>query len=123
MTLLIKVVLLYGQSLVLNHLIANNQTSVAFLDKHIDFQSRFHESVHKVVHIHAFQFPGVFDKVAFKNGSYDRMELSESQLNSDDVVDYTLRTALESKKISNLALAKLYQNEIFKKHLKEQIKS
>ena len=115
MSLLIKVVLLYGQSLVLNHLIANNQTSLVFLDQHIDFQSRFHKSIHKVVHIHAFQLPGVFDKIAFKAGSYDRMELNESQLNSDDVVDYSLRIALDSKRTANSALAKLYQNEILSK--------
>ena len=121
MTLLIKVVLLYGQSLVLNHLIATNQTRLVFLNQHIDFQSRFHKSIHKVVHIHAFQLPGLFDKIAFKNGSYDRMELSESQLKSDDVVDYTLRTALQSKKISNLALAKLNQNAISYK--KEKLKT
>lgn len=100
----------------LNHLIATNQTSVIKLDQHIDFQSRHHKSVHQVVHIHAFQFPGVFSKIDFKAGKYDKTELNDRLLKSDDVVDYTLRVALAAKRADNSALVILYQNATLNKH-------
>lgn len=115
-THLLKVVLLYGQSVMLNHLIATNQTSVVKLDQHIDFQSRHHKSVHQVVHIHAFQFPGVFSKIDFKAGKYDKTEINDRLLKSDDVVDYTLQVALAAKRANNSALVLLYQNVTSNKH-------
>lgn len=100
----------------INHLIATNQTSVVLLDQQIDFQSRYHKSIHQVVHIHAFLEPGDFYKVAFKSGKYDSIELNERQLNNDDVVDYSLRIALKSKRTANSELAKLHQNVIINKN-------
>ena len=90
------VLLLYGQSLAMNHLIATKQLNVVKLDQYLDYPSYFDESIFKVLHIHVFHGDGLFSKFQFKAGSYDNMNYDESKTNIAKY--YALKIALEAKR-------------------------
>ena len=92
------VLLLYGQSLALNHLIALNELNVIKLEEHIDFPSGNTESIFKMLHIHVFHGDDVFSKFAFKLGQYDNMSVSNE--NATLVKYYALKMALDGKRTS-----------------------
>ena len=98
------VLLLYGQSLGLNHLIATKQLNVVKLEGLIDFHSGYTESIFKIIHIHVFHGGDMFSKFVFKDGKYDNMTVSEEQ--SKIVKYYDLKMALEGKKLTE---AKLFE--------------
>ena len=90
------VLLLYGQTLGMNHLIATKQINVVPLPDLIDFPSGNSESVFTKLHIHVFHGEDMFSKFMFKAGKYDNMTVSEA--NSTLVKYYSLKMALEGKK-------------------------
>jgi hypothetical protein len=90
------VLLLYGQSLALNHLIGSNQLNVNKLEDLIDFPSGNVESIFKKLHIHVFHGDDLFSKFVFKVGRYDNMTVSEED--AKKVKFYALKMAQEGKK-------------------------
>ena len=96
------VLLLYGQSLALNHLIGSQQLSVNKLEDLIDFPSGNVESIFKKLHIHVFHGDDMFSKFVFKMGRYDNMTVSNE--NATFVKYYALKMALEAKKLPEDAL-------------------
>jgi len=96
------VLLLYGQTLGMNHLIATNQINVIPLPDLIDYPSGNAESVFTKLHIHVFHGEDMFSKFMFKAGRYDNMTVSES--NSTLVKYYSLKMALEGKNFSESKL-------------------
>jgi len=90
------VLLLYGQSLGMNHLIATKQINVIPLPDLIDFPSGNSESIFKILHIHVFHGEDLFSKFVFKMGRYDNMTVSEED--AQKVKFYSLKMALEGKK-------------------------
>ena len=92
------VLLLYGQSLALNHLIALNELNVVKLEELIDFPSANTQSVFRKIHIHVFHGNEMFSKFLFKLGKYDNMSVSNE--NATLVKYYALKMALEGKRTS-----------------------
>lgn len=52
------VLLLYGQNMVMNHLIQTKQLDIIKLQDYLDYPSYYSENVHKIIHIHVFH--GIF---------------------------------------------------------------
>lgn len=103
------VLLLYGQHLALNHLIASQQLNVIKLVNHIDYPSGNNDSIFKMIHIHVFHGEGFFSKSMFKAGRYDQMtEEVKDKAKSNMVAWFACRMALESKYPCE-ALAKLLE--------------
>jgi hypothetical protein len=92
------VILLYGQTLAMNHLISLGVMNIKKLENLIDFPSNTEELVSSKVHIHVFHDNVLFSKWKFKSGGYDNMTLPIS--NSHLVKYYCLNIALESKRKS-----------------------
>ena len=97
-----SVLLLYGQSLGLNHLIETNQLNVVRLEHLIDYHSGYTESIHKVIHIHVFHGGDMFSKFVFKEGKYDNMSVTDEQ--AKNVKFYALKMALEGKRLGEETL-------------------
>ena len=91
------VLLLYGQSLGMNHLIATKQLNVIPLPNLIDYPSGNVESIFNKLHIHVFHGDDMFSKFVFKMGRYDNMTVSDG--NATLVKYYALKMALEGKKL------------------------
>ena len=90
------VLLLYGQSMALNHLIASDQAHVMKLDSHLDYPSRNNNSIHSVLNIHVYHGEGMFSKFEFKKGKYDEMNATDS----DKIMYFCLKMALDGKRMS-----------------------
>jgi hypothetical protein len=91
------VLLLYGQSLGMNHLIATKQLNVIQLPNLIDYPSGNVEPIRSKLHIHVFHGDDMFSKFVFKMGRYDNMTVSNE--NATLVKYYALKMALEGKKL------------------------
>jgi hypothetical protein len=104
------VLLLYGQSLGLNHLIATRQLNVVKLEGLVDFNAAYTSSIFKIIHIHVFQGADLFSKFAFKAGSYNNMTVSEKD--SENVKYYALKMALEGKQLNESQLVKDLDTQI-----------
>ena len=103
--------LLYGQCLALNHLIATNQTNVVKLEQLIDYGSGNTESIFSKIHIHTYHGDDMFSKFVFRAGGYDTLDVSESPLNEINLVKYyCLNMALESRRNSPEELFKMLRN-------------
>ena len=109
------VLLLYGQSLALNHLIGSKQLKVVRLRQLIDFPTTNDESIFKKLHLHVYHSNEMFSKFLFPTGFYDNMTVSENDANSNKVRYYALRMALEGKRIKPIDLYKKLENEVFTK--------
>ena len=96
------VLLLYGQSVGLNHLIATKQINVVKLHDYLDYPSGNLNSVHSVLNIHVYHGPDMFSKFAFKMGKYDNMTVSENEAST--IKFYSLKMAIEGKRFSCKAL-------------------
>lgn len=92
------VLLLYEQSIGLNHMIATGQMNVVRLHELIDYPATNSRPVRQVLHIHVFHGEVMFSKQKFKFGSYDSMNVSVA--NSEEIKYYALRMALEGKRKS-----------------------
>ena len=100
------VLLLYGQHLALNHLIATNQLNIKRLNEMIDFPSGNDESVlDSMLHIHVFHGDNLFSKFAFKSGKYDNMSVTDDQ--ATQVKYYALKMALDGKRMNCTNLYKM----------------
>ena len=96
------VLLLYGQSLALNHLIAAKQLNVVKLEGLIDYGSGNTELINTKLHIHVFHGGDMFSKFAFKSGEYRQMTVSD--INSTLVKYYALKMALEGNYLAESQL-------------------
>lgn len=92
------VLLLYGQHLALNHLIASEQINLVKLENHLDYPSGNNHSIYNMIHIHVFHGDNLFSKFVFKMGKYANATVEPS----DEVYvnSYALKMALDGKKIS-----------------------
>ncbi len=107
------VLLLYGQNIGMNHLIASKQINIVKLNDYIDFPSGNTEDINHKLHIHVYHGGEMFSKFDFKAGKYDNMTLPSDNLNQVKV--YCLKMALESKRTSGHDLYKLLESESDKK--------
>jgi hypothetical protein len=99
------VLLLYGQNLGLNHLIATKQLNVIKLEEHLDYPSYYGENINKMLHIHVFHGDSLFSKFQFKAGKYDALDANKYDTNIAKY--YALKMALEGKRIAPVELFKL----------------
>ena len=97
------VLLLYGQTLALNHLIAAGEAHIVKLENHLDFPSGNTNSIHTVLNIHVFHGDDMFSKFAFKVGKYDQMNATDSE----EVKYFCLKMALDGKRMSGTDLNNL----------------
>lgn len=102
------VLLLYGQSLALNHLIASQQINVVKLANLLDHHSGNNDSIHSAINIHVFHDNNLFSKFAFRMGKYDAMNTSVS----DEINLYALRMALEGKRFTSVKLFSMLVEQI-----------
>lgn len=109
------VLLLYGQHLGLNHLIATNQINVVKLNDMLDYPSANTESINEKIHIHVFHGDDLFSKFAFKNGDYDNYTVPNELSQLNQIKYYCLRMALEAKRVNSTRLNQMLINESFKK--------
>ena len=108
------VLLLYGQSLALNHLIATRQLNVVKLEGLLDYGSGNTESVHSKLHIHVFHGGDMFSKFMFKAGKYNSMNV-----NDDDaqlIKFYCLKMALEGNLNTERQLFSLLEIQLNEKY-------
>lgn len=109
------VLLLYGQNLLMNHLIKTGQLNIVKLFEYLDYPSHYNSDVNNIIHIHIFhgifflfflklkfkfEFKGsdMFSKFEFKAGKYDK--ISYNKLDTKKVKFYSLKMALEGKILS-----------------------
>ena len=102
------VLLLYGQCIAMNHLIATKQITVKKLDNLIDYSSDNEGSIFSKVHIHVYHGDTIFSKFYFRDGRYDNMTLPRGDFNQ--IKYYCLNIALESKRKSSLEIHQMFQN-------------
>lgn len=107
------VLLLYGQSLALNHLIASKQIKVVKLDEYLDYPSHYDKNVNKILHIHVFHGDEMFSKFQYKAGKYDQIENIPGDLSNGKY--YSLKMALDAKRLPSGQLIEMYKQEINKK--------
>jgi hypothetical protein len=98
------VLLLYGQSIALNHFISTRQVNVVKLENQLDFPSGNANSIHKVINIHVFHGSSMFSKFAFKAGKYDSMNATDS----DEIKYFCLKMALDGKRMSETQLLAMF---------------
>ena len=102
--------LLYGQHIVLNHLIGSLQVNIVHLGNLIDYPSANDERINKKLHIHVFHGDDIFSKFAFKSGKYDGLTVAEKD--ADKVRYYCLKMALDSKRKNASELRKMIEYHI-----------
>lgn len=107
------VLLLYGQNLFMNHLIATDQLSIVKLSNQLDYPAYFDEQVSKVLHIHVFHGDTMFSKFQFKAGKYDQLDYNEYDVQQAKY--YALKMALEGKRLSASQLYELFLNQSARK--------
>lgn len=103
------VLLLYGQNLFMNHLMATKQLDIVKLRNQIDVSARLNISVWEVLHIHTYQDNLMFSKIRFKDGEYDQMSYKKE--NVTQVNYYALKMALESKRFSIKKINKMFTEQ------------
>ena len=107
------VLLLYGQNIGLNHLIASRQSNVVKLEDIMDFPSSNSESIYKKIHIHVFHGEDLFSKFVFKMGKYENRSIDHK--NNDKINFYCLNMALEAQRSGNLVLLEKLNNQTSQK--------
>ena len=69
-----RVLLLYGQHLVLNHLMTTKELNVIKLKNHLDYRSGNNHSIFRMIHIYVFYDESFFLKANVqKIGKYDKI--------------------------------------------------
>ena len=104
------VLLLYGQCMAMNHLIATKQLHVKELGTIIDYSSQNNGSIFSVVHIHAFHVEQIFSKFMYRDGKYANLPFPYGNLNLSNY--YALYIAVDSKQKSLKELYSLFKNVI-----------
>ena len=108
------VLLLYGQNLVMNHLIATSQLNIVKLLDQLDYPSTYSGNVNQVpIHLHVFHSDDMFSKFSFKAGKYDAMSVRDDQVSITKY--YALKMALEAKRLTCKELSQQLTNDISKK--------
>ena len=111
MTLLAQsLLLLYGQHIVLNHLIGSLQVNIVHLGNLIDYPSTNDERINKKLHIHVYHGHDMFSKFDFKSGKYDNLTVAEKD--EDKVKYYCLKKALDSKRNNARKLRQMIDYQI-----------
>jgi hypothetical protein len=90
------VLLLYGQNIGMNHLIATKNINIVKLSQMIDYPSGNSDKITDKIHIHVYHGGDMFSKFLFKDGKYDNLTIPNENL--DQVKFYCLKIALESKR-------------------------
>lgn len=113
------VLLLYGQHLLLNHLIGTNQINVVKLQDQLDYPSGNNHSIDKMIHIHVFHGDNLFSKLVFRMGKYDNMtselDKPENKARENQVNWFSFKMAMEGKYLKFEDLADLLSKAITKK--------
>ena len=91
--------LLYGQNLAMNHLIATKQLNIIKLNDMIDVPTDSETSIYKAIHLHVFHGNSLFSKFSFKSGEYDY--LRDYNRNIELANFYALNIALKSKLLNS----------------------
>ena len=104
------VLLLYGQNLFMNHLIATKQLNIVKLSNHLDYPAYYSEPVNKMLHIHVFHGDTMFSKFQFKAGKYDAFDYSQEDVQKAKF--YALKMALEGKRSTGKMLYVMLMKEI-----------
>lgn len=84
--------ILYSCEMAVNHLIS--EPSLDYVN--LDYDSTSSESINAHAHIHCWHVETLFSKFKFEHGHYD--QLSTEDLNLDEIRNYCLDIALQSKK-------------------------
>lgn len=108
------VLLLYGQSLAMNHLIGSHQLNIIKIHDHLDYPSYYNNEINKMIHIHVFHGDDMFSKFQFKLGKYDNLNPDDHNVTLAKY--YALKMALDGKRISENGLARMLKYEISKKN-------
>ncbi|CAF1147464.1 unnamed protein product [Adineta ricciae] len=107
------VLLLYGQHLALNHLVATNEIRIIIgnnlLDQSTTEKSNSYVQQGTRLNLHCWHTNERFSKFAFKLGHYNRSEL-ELYRNDTTAQAYAMRMALESKYMTLEEMAELLKN-------------
>jgi hypothetical protein len=107
------VVLLYGQNLMMNHLIETRQLNIVKLEDHLDYPSYYSENIGNMLHIHVFHGDDMFSKFRFKAGAYDNVSYADKDVRVAKF--YALKMALEAKRTPAETLLKNLLAETSKK--------
>lgn len=107
------VLLLYGQNLALNHLIATNQINVIKLFDQLDYPSYYSNNINTMLHIHVFHGDDMFSKFQFKAGKYDNIDPYKEDTSIAKF--YSLKMALEAKRSNATQLNDLFNDVSIKK--------
>lgn len=99
------VLLLYGQHVALNHLIASKTFHVVHLHNLLDYPSGNDESIFSKLHIHVYHGDDIFSKFLFRLGRYNYTLLEGK--NDTHIRYFALKMALESR---FTPLKELYKN-------------
>ncbi|CAF1100224.1 unnamed protein product, partial [Brachionus calyciflorus] len=96
----------YGQNIIMNHLIKTKQLNIINLKDYLDFPSDSKTNIDEIIQIHVGDEKDVFSKFQFKEGKYDNFTTNVEY--PENVKNYSLRMALESKRMSYEELNKLF---------------
>jgi hypothetical protein len=107
------VLLLYGQNLALNHLIATKSIEVVKLFDHLDYPAYYSNNINNMLHIHVFHGDDMFSKFQFKAGKYDNLDPYKEDTNIAKY--YSLKMALEGKRLNATKLNNLLNVESSRK--------
>jgi len=102
------VVLLYGQHIALNHLIATRQMNVVKLQELMDYPASDEKSIFNIIHIHCFHDEEFFSKFNFMSGQYDNLTVSDE--NSTKINYYALKMASKAKSFQSTDLYQELEN-------------
>ena len=105
------VLLLYGQNLLMNHLIATKQLNIVKLEHQLDYPSYKSDEVTSMLHV--YHGDSMFSKFKFKAGKYDKNNYSN--FNTRQAKFYALKMALEGKRNTPNQLYDLFLEEIVRK--------
>lgn len=107
------VLLLYGQNLALNHLIALNESfQVISLSEMMDYPSGNDHTINDKLHVHVYHGEDMFSKFAFKNGFYDKLSEPSDELLLTQIKYYCLKMALNAKRTNGSLLNDILINQI-----------
>lgn len=108
-----EVILLYGQNLLMNHLISTRQLNIVKLEHQLDYQSYRSDEVTNMLHIHVYHGDKMFSKFKFKEGKYDDEDYKN--YNTSQAKFYALKMAIEGKRNNPNQLYDLFLDEIVRK--------
>ncbi|CAF3538758.1 unnamed protein product [Rotaria socialis] len=105
----IGVISMYASHLAINHYARLGRIKLIQKPYLIDYSCTTNVSFHEIeiIHIHAWHTSQMFSKFFFKNGSYDGILSMKTQWNTNYSLDFILRIAWQSKKMTTKELYQL----------------